>query len=229
MRGVKNARRCTDGPVVTKVDGRRRPRRRVVILTVCVVLAGLAYVATLPPLGSSVREGVGRLPSAAGLNTPTGVDPTLSAVATSLAARHTLVRCWSQTDWKGRPWGAYTATSSWEVNLSPEICAELAQLVRGGGHVWRDKYPDALAWSVEALAHEAQHVSGVVSEAEAECYGMQATPRAVRLLGRTSAEGQYLAATYWKHWYAFFKPPYSSNDCRNNGALDLHPGSDVWP
>jgi hypothetical protein len=105
----------------------------------------------------------------------------------------------------------------------------LAKLVRNGAPVWHDASPDALSWSVETLAHEAQHVAGVVSEAEAECYGMQTTPRAALLLGRTAEEGRYLAAVYLKHWYARLKPPYSSSDCRNGGPLDLHSDSDVWP
>lgn len=215
---------------MTKVERRGRRRRRLaVLLCAFIVLAGLTYLATTPPPGASVRDEVGRLPAGVGLESPTGVDPTLSAVATSLAARHTLVRCWSQTDWKGHPWGAYTATSSWEVNLSPEICAELAQLVRGGGPVWRDKYPDALAWSVEALAHEAQHASGITSEAAAECYGLQSTASAARLLGRSAAEGRYLGQLYLKRWYPRVKPPYASSECRNGGALDTDPASDVWP
>jgi hypothetical protein len=127
------------------------------------------------------------------------------------------------------PWRAYTSRSLRTVNVSPEICAELAKLVRDRAPVWRSGSPDALAWSVQSLAHEAEHASGIVSEVLAECYGLQATPRAARLLGRTHEEGQYLAAVYWKHWYAWLGPSYSSNECRNGGALDLHPGSDVWP
>jgi len=95
--------------------------------------------------------------------------------------------------------------------------------------VWRDPSPDALAWSVETLAHEAEHASGILSEVQAECYGMQTTPTAALLLGRTMAEGRYLATLYWKRWYAWLKPPYSSSECRNGGALDLHRDSDVWP
>jgi len=217
-------------PFMTKVEkGRRRRGRLAGLLCAFTVLAGLAYLATTPPPGASVRDEVGRLPAGVGLETRNGVDPALTRVVSALADRSTEVRCWSHASWTRAPWGAYTSTRSWEVSLSPEICAELAKLVRSGAPVWRDPAPDALAWSVETLAHEAQHVSGVVSEAEAECYGMQGTPKAARLLGRTSAEGRYLAAVYWKHWYAFHKPPYSSKDCRNNGALDLHPNSDAWP
>jgi hypothetical protein len=230
---------------VTTVEKRGRGRRPLaVLLCSIVVLAGLAYFATTPPPGASVRDEVGRLPARVDLDTPSGVDPTLSRVASILAGRQTRVRCWSQTDWKRHvfelartypgmsrlgPWRAYTSTSLVEISLSPEVCAELIKLGRRHASVWRDPYPDALAWSVETLAHEAQHASGILSEIQAECYGMQATPRTARLFGRTSEEGRYLATAYWKHWYAWLKPPYSSSECRNGGALDLHRDSDVWP
>ena len=228
---------------MTRVEKRRKRRFALAgLLSTLILYVAIAGTSSRPQ--SSVAGGYGRLPVGVGSATRTGVEPTLSRVAGVLTGRRTTVRCWSQPDWKRHtsqlarawpsvdklgPWRAYTSTTSLAISLSPEICAELAKLRSRRTPVWRDPSPDALAWSVETLAHEAQHVSGVVTEAEAECYGMQATPRAARLLGRTSAEGRYLAAVYWKHWYALYKPPYSSNDCRNNGALDLNPDSDVWP
>jgi hypothetical protein len=230
---------------VTRVEKPRRRRRRLaVLLCSIVVLAGLAYLATTPPPGESVRGEVGRLPAGVGLDTTSGVDPTLSRVASALATRRTQVRCWSQTDWKRHvselartyprlsrlgPWRAYTSTSLDEISLSPEVCAELHKVGRRHASVWRDPAPGAVAWSVETLAHEAQHASGILSEVQAECYGMQTTTAAALLLGTTRAEGQYLATLYWKRWYAWLKPPYSSSECRNGGALDLRPDRNAWP
>ncbi|MDX6517345.1 MAG: hypothetical protein QOF50_191 [Gaiellaceae bacterium] len=191
-----------------------------------------------------MRGEVGRLPAGIGLSATSGVDPTLSRVASELARRRTQVRCWSQADWKRHvselarayprmsklgPWRAYTSTTLAEINLSPAVCAELHKIGHRRVSVWRDRSPDALAWSVEALAHEAQHASGILSEVQAECYGMQTAPTAAMLLGRTSAEGEYLARRYWKRWYAWLKPPYFSSECRNGGPLDLRPDRDVWP
>jgi hypothetical protein len=224
----KDVERATDAAVMTKVE-KRRSRRRPLAVLLCVFLlvGGLLYLATTPPPGASVREPSGRLPNGLGADVANGVDPTLSRAASILAGRRTPVRCWSQAYWTRAPWQANTSLS--EINLSPEICAELKRLVRGGAPVRRDAAPDAPSWSVGALAHEAQHASGIHDEALAACYGLQTTAQAALLLGRSRAEGRYLAKVYWERWYPWFKPPYSSRDCRNGGALDLRPDSDVWP
>jgi hypothetical protein len=83
--------------------------------------------------------------------------------------------------------------------------------------------------SVETLAHESVHVTGNLSEALAECWGMQTIPTAALELGRTREEGRYLAELYWRRWYRFRHRPYWSSECRNGGALDLHPDTDSWP
>jgi hypothetical protein len=57
---------------------------------------------------------------------------------------------------------------------------------------------------------------------------MQSLARAAALLGRTKAEGRYLARRYWNGWYQWHDPVYRSRDCRNNGRLDLWP-TNVWP
>lgn len=230
---------------MTKVDQRRRRRRPfVILLCAFVLLAGLVYLATTPPPGASLRAPVGRLPSAAGLDSPSGVDPGLSRAASVLAGRRAIVRCWSRNDWqrhlsklakafpslgKFSSWRAYTSTNLVEINLPPAICAELTSLVHRRAPIRSDASADVLSWSLESLAHEAQHVGGILSEARAECYGMQELQRAAGLLGMTQREGRLLASVYWQRWYAALKPPYWSNECRNRGAFDLHPGSDVWP
>lgn len=230
---------------MTEVKKRRRRRWRLaVLLCALAVGAGLLYLATTPPPGASIRREGGQLPSGVGLDSPSRLDPTLSRVASDLAGRPTQVRCWSKPDWErhtarlatafprlGRlgPWRAYTSRSLRTVNVSPEICAELTALAHGRAPVWRHASQDALAWSVEALAHESQHASGILSEVQANCYGMQSTATAALLLGRTWKEGRYLATAYWKHWYPWLGPSVSSSECRDGGALDLHLGSDVWP
>lgn len=181
------------------------------------------------------------LPSAATMDSPSRVDRVYSRVATALARRGTRVQCWSRADWRKRaaewkartpwlgelgPWRAYRLGLT--VHLSPANCAELGILVHGSGPVWRDRWPDALAWSIHALAHEAIHASGITNEAKAECYGMQYTRTAAVLLGRSAVEARYLARLYWKHWYQWQEPGYRSRGCRNGGVLDLN-RSDAWP
>ena len=203
------------------------------------VVALLVVLAVVPaPRARSER---GRLPAQVDTSSvESRIDPRLSRVAAALSGTRTGVRCWSKADWMRRtaefdweggetlgPWSAFASGPG--IELSPEICAELTRLALRRAPVWTDPRPDALAWSVSALAHEAQHVSGIHDEALAECYGMQSIAAAARRLGRTPAEGRYLASLFWRRWYPWIRASYRSPDCRNGGPLDLHPDTNVWP
>lgn len=189
----------------------------------------------------SVRVEHGRLPDAVETSSESRIDARLGHVAAVLSRYGVEVWCWSPKDWKERtaeaarlgvdglgPWGAYTAGNPRMIHLSPEVCAELTTLAEERGPLPRDDF-DALAWSLAALAHESQHVAGHVNEAEAECYGAQSIQALARLLGRTAGEGRYLATVYWRHWHVWLRPSYRSPECRNDGRLDRHPQTDVWP
>jgi len=208
-------------------------------LLVAPVVASLA----LSPSPAAVRLERGRLPAGVGSSSPSRVDPRLGHIVSVLSGVGAEVRCWSPADWERQtselarrthrkplgPWRAYASGYSRTVDLSPEVCAELRKLADDRGRITSPGSADALAWSLETLAHEAQHVSGLLNEAQAECYGMQSMRAAARLFGRTAAEGRYLTTVYWKHWYAWLGPPYRSSECRNGGRLDLHSSSDAWP
>jgi hypothetical protein len=196
------------------------------------------------PDARSIRVEQGRLPVVDAKAAHTRVDYRLGDVVTALAHRSATVYCASTADWKRRasewaahwpwlgelgPWRAYTLRETATVHLSPAVCAQLTRLVRSRGPVWRDEWPDALAWSIYALAHEAIHVSGIRSEVKADCHGMQSIAQAAVMLGRTSAEGAYLATLYLKHWHQGKRPAFRSRECRNGGRLDLHPRSAIWP
>jgi hypothetical protein len=172
-----------------------------------------------------------------------GIDPGLGHVASALAGLGVQVWCWSSEDWKERtseiarrytmerlgPWRAYADVRSSAIHLSPEVCAELRSLAEPDAPITGDAPRDARAWSVFSLGHEAYHVSGVLDEAEATCFGMQSIENAARLLGRTAAEGRHLATLYWKHWYGELDSSHRSVGCRNGGELDMRPETDVWP
>jgi len=190
------------------------------------------------------RFGRGRLPNLSATSSPSRPDARLARVVSMLASREAAVLCWSHGDWRKQaaerarrfhtstvgPWAAFTSFSPYlAVELSPEICIELSRLVNLREPVWRDESRDALAWSVLTLAHESVHVTGNLSEAMAECWGVQTIPTAAVELGRSREEGRYLAELYWKRWYRFRQRPYRSSECRNGGALDLHPDTDLWP
>jgi hypothetical protein len=184
----------------------------------------------------------GRLPVIQGPSGESRIEPRFGRAAAIVAGLGTEVRCWSVADWQKRqadwgnwrgqslgPWGAYMNRGTYRVHLSPSICATLARLVYEDVHVRKDPWPEQLAWSVGALAHEAQHVRGVLNEIKAECYGVQSIGATVEALGRTSEEGRYLASLYWRSTYLARDPQYRSDDCRNGGRLDLHPLTGAWP
>jgi hypothetical protein len=176
------------------------------------------------------------LPKADVVTSASHEDRRLGRIVTRLAQRRARVYCYSSADWNGAPgslgpWRAFVryTTKPTSVLISPEICTQLTALAESHTRVWRDDWPDALARSVGSLAHEAAHVSGIRNEAKADCYGLQWIARAARMLGRTRAEGAYLATVYLKHWRPWHPPAYLSRECRNGGKLDLHPQSTVWP
>jgi hypothetical protein len=195
-----------------------------------------------PPDPPDLRD-AGPLPVIAGSSAESRIEPRFSRVASSLAGRRAQVRCWSPEDWEKRAsewarwpstswvgsWGGYTSADGERVNLAPAVCVLLTRLAYQRVPVYEDGWPDGLAWSVALLAHEAQHVRGVLNEAKAECYGMQSVRTAAQALGRTAEEGRYLAWLYWENSYPSGDAPYRSRECRNGGSLDLHPRSDVWP
>jgi hypothetical protein len=187
----------------------------------------------------------GRLPDLSAVKSPSHSDARLAHVVSVVAGRGAAVLCWSHDEWKkeaeergrrfhttklGGPWAAFTSFSPYlAVELSPEICFELSRLIHLRKPVWQDASRDALALSVATLAHESVHVTGNLSEGLAECWGMQAIAAAAVELGRSQKEGRYLAELYWRHWYRFRRRPYWSSECRNGGALDLRPNTDIWP
>jgi hypothetical protein len=222
------------------VEGKAARRRRVRRLA----LGGLCAL-VLPYGGAYLVAPHGRLPDLSGTTSPTRTDAELGRLVAILAGRGAVVHCWSQADWKTRTaelkrrWPDMNRLESWRaytsfypvvsVHFSPQICIELARLRQNPEPVWDDPSPDALAWSVSAVAHESVHVGGELNEAKADCYGMQQIGTAAVELGRSKQEGQYLAERYWKRFYPWSKPPYHSRDCRNGGGLDLRPDTDVWP
>jgi hypothetical protein len=211
--------------------GISRRRRRLAIagiLWTLVVLWILGAVVPRPRASSSlasIRVEHGRVPAEVPARSSAQDIALLGHVVAVLARLGADVRCSS-----GSPWRAYTTFAPLPtVTLGRGICSELTRLAHDDRPVWRDESPDALAWSVETLAHESMHVSGIRNEPTAECYGMQTIRAAAVGLGRTAYEGRYLATLYWRHWYPWIAPSYRSRECRNGGRLDLRFASDVWP
>ena len=69
-------------------------------------------------------------------------------------------------------------------------------------------------------------------EKQVECYGMQSIWFVATSLGASVAEGQRIAAYYWRTTYAkrqLSTPTYWSAECRDGGRYDLRPTSRAWP
>jgi hypothetical protein len=88
------------------------------------------------------------------------------------------------------------------------------------------------ALALATVSHESYHVLGYRLEKQVECYGMQSIWFVATSLGATVAEGQRIAAFYWRTTYAqrrLATPTYWSAECRDGGKYDLRPGSHSWP
>jgi hypothetical protein len=215
------------------------------------VAAGIAVVVLATVLLSTATaqtplDDAGALPVMAGSPPLSHVEPRLSEALSVLAGHRAQARCWSHADWQRLsrqrsawphrarrlgPWSAYASPAHHEAHFSPTLCAVLSRVVYQRIPVWSDEWPAAVAFSVATLAHEAQHLRGILNEAKAECYGMQAIARTAQLLGRTDAEGRYLADLYWRDEYhdEDRDPAYVSDECRKGGRLDVNPTRTAWP
>jgi hypothetical protein len=88
------------------------------------------------------------------------------------------------------------------------------------------------ALALATVSHESYHVLGYRLEKRVECYGMQSIWFVATSLGASVAEGQRIAAYYWRTTYAqrqVATPTYWSAECRDGGKYDLRPASHNWP
>jgi hypothetical protein len=165
-------------------------------------------------------------------------DPFYTQVADRITNGKTqAVDCWVGADWDnitadhGIPPGYVelgfvdTLLSPQEVELSPEVCANLDQL-----HYALPKPPASLAMAtaVDTLAHESIHTFGVTDEATTECYAGQFIVSVAVQLGSTPKYARRLATLWWGN-YRNEPDGYWSADCHNGGTLDLNKRTKVWP
>jgi hypothetical protein len=82
--------------------------------------------------------------------------------------------------------------------------------------------------AVHVLTHESMHMSGITSEAIAECDAMQHDTTMAEDLGAPPAAAHALAVTYWLTVYPYMPEGYTSGDCKPGGAMDLHLPDPPW-
>ena len=180
---------------------------------------------------------------AEGATLETRVEPHFGEVASLVVGTEVEARCWSPVDWSkllqemktftggriGPGVMGFTGFGDQRMNLAPEVCGGLVALAYEGQRPARGFDRLKIALGVGILMHEAQHANGVVNEAVAECFGMQAIPPAAERLGADQDYAQSLAEAYWNELYPELPRAYSSDECRDGGRLDQLPDSSVWP
>ena len=157
-------------------------------------------------------------------------ERTFAAIAREIAQRDVSIRCQTlvgeivdvdaeygsvEFDGDGRPHN--------QARLDRSICSALARVAD------EKRVPlERASLAVEALAHEAYHLAGVQDEAATQCYGLQAMRFVAARLGASpSLAHAYVRAAVAR--YPTLPESYRSVECREGGALDLHPETGIFP
>ena len=164
-------------------------------------------------------------------------DPGYLPAAQQISRAAQAVYCWDPVDWiavSGDDGTGDTIELGFvnpllhpgEINLSPTVCDGIDSILYDRAQIVSSR----VAIGVDTLAHESLHLAGVRNEAQTECYAMQWTAITAYKLGGTYTFGRSLASLLWRT-YAARTPPayYDGYRCRNGGAWDLQPRSNVWP
>jgi hypothetical protein len=170
----------------------------------------------------------------------------LGEVATAIAQRTVGVRCpgfWRRLVEVGSDAGRVhfdvAGRPSDEAELSARTCDRLDDLADAETKpgfaclVPDDRACDRkvveTARALSTLAHESYHLAGVRDEAAAECYGIQSVDFVARRFGVAAAEARAVAVWAARTSARSHPPEYQSMECRSGGALDLRPGTPLWP
>jgi hypothetical protein len=166
------------------------------------------------------------------------VETRFSRAASEVAGKELEVRCWSAGDWRRllrerRGLGdsthdvdGFALVGGGRVHLSPYLCSWLA--AAAGRRLRTERDEAAAGYSLLALAHEAQHSTGVADEGTATCHALQTAPELTYALDVPRAAIDRLVAVFWRE-YNGLPREYRSPACREGGALDLSPGDGRWP
>jgi hypothetical protein len=122
------------------------------------------------------------------------------------------------------------------ADLSGDTCEHLLRLRRGevdlgclAAGLPCPPSVERAAVAVNVLAHESFHLGGEQSEAIAQCHALQANADVARRLGASPEEAEAVAAFVLARVQPSLPPAYQSPECRDGGALDLHPERAGWP
>ena len=166
-------------------------------------------------------------------------DLRLSAIASELARRQVTIRCegvsgaltgaQGESGRTGFIGNKPVSVSYLQEGICQTLHAYSQALKEGPGCLLPCQRPLEIAWSVNTLAHESDHLAGVRTEAKTECYALQAIAFVARRLGASREQARTLAAFSFDQLPGRMPPEYSSPDCYEGGPLDLRPNDPVWP
>ena len=112
--------------------------------------------------------------------------------------------------------------------LSYDTCRGLAAYLGMSASERQDPPEDVLV-AVHVLSHETAHLTGIVSESEAECWAVQYDARTAVALGATPTQGQALTERYWREVYPRMPEAYRTDQCAPNTRLDRTKNDGIWP
>lgn len=185
----------------------------------------------------------------------TTTEHRLAAVASQLAERKVGVRC--QGFWASMlDIGQRTGEVDFPPDRPPDhmflvrdVCGKLRHFMGAGSHGNLDclETIDWRTWTIQsgfggdcerrargdveavnAFAHESMHLRGITSEAQAQCYAIQADAWTALQLGATEAQAR-AAGQFALALQPALPGEYRSGECRAGGALDLAPGTAAFP
>jgi hypothetical protein len=169
-------------------------------------------------------------------------SPELAARAAPLAGRRPEVFCWSSTNWEelSVEWSliqvdelypiGFADPASARIHLAPQICEPLRRFFGGNYAPNLNAESLDLATALVTLAHEAEHLrSPGSSEAEVECVAIQRVRDLVRAAGRERPYENLMAGLAWDVGYPDEPSEYRTAQCHDGSALDVRPGTSVWP
>jgi hypothetical protein len=190
-------------------------------------LVGLGLIAALALVFWFVesRSGWGSL----SVDTRAEAQDRFSDEASRIAGKPVRIRCDEQGAFVGAVQHADgVATVGGELSyLTPERCYDLYRLAFDGDITFSQT-----ARAIAVLAHESWHLRGVAEEGTTECYALQSGVGLGQRLGLSEGTArrmmrQQLVENAGRSGTGaeYVVPP----GCRDGGALDLHPLSDLFP
>ncbi len=111
------------------------------------------------------------------------------------------------------------------AHLRRNVCHDLWSYAHGGQA--NPSRSEILA--VHIVAHEAMHINGLRSEAEAECTAVQLNHLVAEELGASPTQARKLQAQYYELYYPNQRSDYISGACAEGGTMDIDADRTEFP